>query len=181
MYLLHRYNPEGVEYIYRAIENNMSYTEEGLDTIGSFCCMTGMQKELDTYREKAAVLTQKQIDEFDEIGTLSRKDNLSSEKLPEGMLEKILSFILSNDEGEIDKIYLVRKTVNENFFASVFVIRFSDSADDEKCYNIFHKIFSYLDTFDERQFALFEYWDVKNVKVEKIEGSCVYSKSEQVK
>ena len=48
--------------------------------------------------------------------------------------------------------------------------------DDDTRYKILHKAFNYLDTCSDWQFSLFDYDDVKNVKIEDIAGSCVYSK-----
>ena len=93
------------------------------------------------------------------------------------MLENIISFILSLNKDVIQNVYLVRKNINENFFTSAFIIRFTEQAGDQRG-EIMHKIFCYLDAYPEDwQFSLFDYDDVKKVNVEKIEGSVVYRKS----
>ena len=174
--MLYRYDEAGMDLIYQAMERNGNYIEEGLDTIGSFCCLTGREQDLLEYRKKANLLAQKHVDEDEQISFLSKKDNLSRENLPDGMLEDILSFILSVDTDIIQNIYLVRKTVSETFFASVFVLRFSGGTDEQK-YEILHKIFRYLDSYPvDWQFSLFDIADYPDVKVENIEGSLVYSK-----
>ncbi|MBQ5834012.1 MAG: hypothetical protein IIW36_04280 [Clostridia bacterium] len=41
-----------------------------------------------------------------------------------------------------------------------------------------HGIFRYLDSYPvEKQFALFDYFEYPDVKIEKIEGSLVYEKN----
>ena len=92
------------------------------------------------------------------------------------MLEDILSFIHSVDEDIIKKIYLVRKTVSENFFTSAFIIQFYGGTDKQRD-EIMHKIFCFLDSYPvEWQFSLFDYFDHLDIKFDKIEGSLVYSK-----
>lgn len=176
-FLLHSYDESGIEYVYRAIENNANYIDEGLYFIGEFCCLTGKQDELDIYREKALVLAQKEKDEYSQIGTLSKHDCLSSEQLPDGMLDEILSFIRSADNGFVQNIYLVRKTITDVFFTSAFIIQFDPQTKEETQNEILHKIFCHLDTCSNWQFSLFNYTDVANVKVENIHNSCVYTKS----
>jgi transcriptional regulator with XRE-family HTH domain len=64
-------------------------------------------------------------DEDEKAGYLSKKDHLTQENLPDGMLEDILSYIRSVDEsGIILNVYLVRKTISETFFTSAFIIHF---------------------------------------------------------
>lgn len=173
---LHSYDERGIADIYFAIENNSNYLEEGIDTIGTFCCLTGNRKELDTYRQKALEFAQKQKDQYSQVSVLTKKDRLSEEILPDGMLEDILAYIRSVDEGQIEKIYLVRKTITEDFFTSVFVIRFELEAEETACEQIMHKIFRYLDTCSDWQFSLFDYQEVMSVPVYEVKNSCVYSK-----
>ena len=180
--LLHRYDPAGLPYLYHAVEKNKNYLEEGLSCMGSFCCMTGREEDLQAYRAFAARMAQTAEDEDEKAGYLSRRDHLTKENLPDGMLEDILSYIRSVDEsGIIQNVYLVRKTISETFFTSAFIIHFYGGT-DEKRNEIMHKIFRYLDSHpSDWQFSLFDYFDYPEVKVEKIHGSLVYSKSQQQK
>ena len=175
--LLYRYDPAGVDLIYHAMETNHNFMEEGLQMIGQFYCMTGREKELQEYRARAQQMAQKDKDEYSQTGVLSKNDKLSREQLPEGMLENILEFIHSIDKDIIKNIYLVRKTINENFFTSAFVIHFWGGTDEQRD-EIMHKIFRYLDTYPvDWQFSLFDYADHSDIKFDKIEGSLVWSKS----
>ena len=175
--LLSRYDESGLDLIYHAIEKNRNYLDEGLSVIGMFCCYTGREKELLEYRARAAKLAQKNKDEDSKACFLSKKDNLAKENLPEGMLEDILSYIRSVDCDIIQNIYLVRKTISETYFTSAFIIRFYGGTDAQRD-EIMHKIFCYLDSYPiDWQFSLFDYFDCLDIKVEKIEGSLVYSKS----
>ncbi len=174
--LLHRYHKEGMDLIYRAIDINANFAEEGLELIGRFCCMTGEAELLADYRARAVAIMQKQLDENEQVGFLSKKDHLSKDDMPQEMLEKILSFMLSVGEDIIDEIYLVRKTVSETFFSSVFVVRFY-GGNNQQQQEILHKIFRFLDSYpEERQFSLFDYFEYPDIRWDKIEGSLVYSK-----
>jgi hypothetical protein len=176
--LLCRYDESGIELIYHAVQTNHNYLEEGLEMIGTFCCITGREKELLEYRERAQVLAQKDIDEYSETCVLSKNDNLVHDDMPSEMLEEILSYIRSVDGGIIRSVYLVRKVVNDNFFTSAFVLQF-DGGSDEVRDDVRHKIFRYLDTYPvEWHFSLFEYSECYNIKFDKIEGSLVYSRAQ---
>ncbi len=175
---LHQYNAEGLDDLYTAISLNNNFADEALNEIGTFCCLTGMQEELDTYREKALEVTQKQRDEYSQIGTLSRRDKLSQEHLPDGMQEQILDFIWGSFQNSIDRVYLVRKTVSDTFFTSAFVIRFRAETPGEVREQVFHKIFRYLDTCSDWQFSLFDYNDIPKGTVEQVPGSCVCQREE---
>ena len=175
--LLYRYDESGMDLIYHAIESNHNYLEEGLQIIGTFCCTTGREKDLLEYRQRAQKFAQKDKDEYSETGFLSKDDNLSRDDMPREMLEEILAYIKSVDGDIIENIYLVRKTISNNFFTSAFVIHFYGGTDEARN-EIMHKIFRYLDTYPvDWQFSLFDYFDYPKIKFDKIEGSLVYSKS----
>ncbi|MEE1321728.1 MAG: hypothetical protein UHM85_09390 [Acutalibacteraceae bacterium] len=175
MFLLHSYDESGIDFIYKAIENNKNFIEEGLEVIGQYCCLTGKQEQLDVYRAKAVEIAQEQKDVYSKLDNLQKGDSLSEENLPDNMLEEILAFIKSNDKESVDKVYLVRKTITEDFFTSAFVIKFKKDAADETKEDVMYKIFKYLDTCSDWQFSLFDYSDVEKVKVEQIKNSCVYN------
>lgn len=176
--MLSRYDAAGMDYIYHALENNHNYLDEGLDMIGSFCCMTGREQDLLDYRKRALEQEQKHVDEDSEADFLSPRDNLSRDDMPAEMREEILAYIKSVDSGIIRKIYLVRKTVNPNYFISSFVLRFYGGTDKQRS-EILHKIFRYLDSYPaDWQFSLFDYFDCPGIKFDKIEGSLIYEKSD---
>ena len=175
--LLRRYDKAGIDHIYRAIELNNNYIDDGIELIGEFCCRMGLQKELDEYRERAIELHQFKKDEYDKISFLRPDDNLVADTMPKEMLDSILAYIHSVSDKQISRVYLVRKIVSPNFFASVFVIRFREDAefDAQKAGEVMNKIFNHLDTRPEDwHFSLFVY-DVQTAQaVNKIHNSCVY-------
>lgn len=176
-FLLQDYQEEGLGYVYHAIESNSNFVKDGLEIIGHFCCLTGRQEDLEDYRENAVGYAQKQKDLYDELSVLRKRDILSAEQLPEGMLEDILGYIHSIDEAAIQSIYLVKKTITEDFSTSAFIIRFDPQTPESAQGDVMHKIFCYLDTCSDWQFSLFDYVEVKKIHVEKIDGSCVFTKN----
>lgn len=173
---LHRYQKDGLEDLYTAIAGNSNYIDEAMDQIGSFCCLMGLEKELEEYRSKALELAQRQRDEFSQLDTLTKQDRLSQEHLPEGMLEGILSYISEISQDSIGKIFLVRKTITEQFFTSAFVIRFQPETSEETKEQVLHQIFRYLDTSTDWQFSLFDEADIPKGIVERVENSCVFER-----
>lgn len=176
--LLHSFDPAGIELMYHAVENNKNFIDEGMEMIGTFCCITGRKEELEHYRSRVVELAQKQHDEYDRINYIGKNDRLSAEQLPDGMLDGILAHIKAADESNIvEKIRLVRKTVSDDFFSSMFIIEFVPDADEDAVGNVMHKTFMYLDTCSDWQFSLLGYDDLDiNAKkaVNAIPGTVVY-------
>ncbi len=175
---LHQYNAAGLSDLYTAVELNSNYVDQALDEIGTFCCLAGMQQELDTYRERALELMRKQEMESSQIDTLSRRDKLSQEHLPDGMLEQILAYIQSISQDSIAEIYLVRKTVTDTFFTSAFIIRFRPQIQQSIHGQVLHQIFRYLDTCSDWQFSLFDYAEVPRGLAEHVPESCVFRRND---
>lgn len=171
---LHRYDPAGMDDLYIAMANNHNAIDQGLEAIGQFCCITGRQEELDTYRDRAVRIGQHQKDVYDRVSELRKQDTLVPEQLPEELLEGLLDTVREADNGTIEAVYLVRKVITEDFFASAVVVRFHGTPDQQRN-EIMHKIFRYLDAADW-QFSLFDYDSVKKVKVERIPNSCIYQR-----
>lgn len=175
LYRLHRYDSAGIDDLYHAIEYNSNYIDDGLSTIGAFCCLTGRQEELEAYRERAMDVGQMQKDVYSEMNILRKTDTLLTEHLPEELMAGLLDTLRAVDDGNVQSVYLVRKVITEDFFASAVVMRFH-GASDEKRSEIMHKVFMYLDTCGDWQFTLFDYDEVKKIKVERIPDSCIYQK-----
>ena len=142
--------------------------------------MTGKEKELQDYRERAVILAQKNKDENSGADFLSRRDKLTRDDMPEEMKQGIVDFILSVGDNIVENIYLVRKTVSESFFTSVFIVHFYGGTDKQRG-EIMHKIFRYLDSYPvDWQFSLFDYFDYPEIKVDKIDGALIYSKKNKI-
>ena len=170
------YDPAGMNDLYHAIANNGNYIDEGLEAIGQFCCITGRQEELDTYRARALQIDQHQRDVYSELNVLRKQDVLTSEReLPENLRAGLLETVYAADDGTVEAVYLVRKTITEEFFATVVVVKFHGTP-QERRNEILHKLFSYLDTCSDWQFTLFDYDEVKKTKPDRIPDSCIYQR-----
>ncbi len=175
-YLLRCYSSEGLDYLYRAFGENRNSIEQGLGMIGQFCCITGLQDELDTYREKAMTLAQEEVDWAGEVSLLNPKDKLSSEYLEGNMMNELKELLANLDDGSIYQVYIVRKHITESFTCSPVIVRFRKDAKYESANEIMHRIFQYLDTVpNDWQFSLFEYDSVKNVPFKKVKDSLIYT------
>ena len=174
--LLHRFDASGVELIYRALENNSNYIEEGLGTLGEYFCMNGMEKELNEYRERALAKAEEQQEKFDKIGELTPDDRFETEQLPEGRLDEALAYIEQVADGHIAAVYLVRKVITDDFFCSPFIIRFKPGTTYEDRGTVLHKIFRFLDSTPyDWQFSLFDADDYPKVmpRIERVAHSLV--------
>ncbi|MBR6569225.1 MAG: hypothetical protein IKK75_02110 [Clostridia bacterium] len=175
--MLHRYDNAGLDYLYQAMDTNRNYIEESLPLIGRYCTMMGLEKELEDYRSRAVDYMQENED-YDSIGITS-KANLSSETLPEGWQEKILSFILKTAQGGVTHVYLVHETVSEDYAPSSFVLRYREGLSDEEIERIYTDVFRLLDDWPEGwEFCLYDYEPSMFKPLSKVEGSCIYAEGE---
>ena len=174
--LLHSLDESGIELIYQAIEENHNYIEEGMQTIGQFCCISGRQDDLDLYRERALKLMDEQEQKYSELQRLTPRDNLASESLPEEIRKGLLELIGSMSEA-IDEVYVVRKVITSDFFASAVIVKTKDGIDPEMDNALFNKIFLYLDAQDW-EFTLFDAKDVPMNVVKKIPLSLFYGEKD---
>lgn len=173
--MLHQWNGDGIERIYSAIESNNNYMEEGLDQIGSFCCLVGDQEQLECYRERAVELHQQDRDLYSQISVLKKGDRLSGEELPEDLKKRILLSLIEIDQGKIEEAYLLHKQITPDFFTSAMVVRFRDGISFDDKNDAMHRIFLCLDAVEDWQFSLFDYDEVEKLRPENIPGSLFYA------
>lgn len=179
--LLHRYDPRGLDYLYQAIEANSNHIDEGLDEIGHFCCMTGRREELETYRARAMELGQQQKDLYSRMNDL-KNGTLLEEHLPEPLHRGLLACLREADGGHLDKVYLVRNQITEDFFASAVILRFRDKTEEKVQKEIYHRVFRFLDNTTDWQFTLIVYHHMdhpEGLHLEKLPGSCIYEGNEE--
>ena len=174
--MLHRFDPNGLNRIYWAMEHNGNYIDAGLPEIGQFCCLAGLADELDRYRGKSVELLQMREELHDELSMLNADDDLSAEHLPQELQGGVLEYIDSIDGGKVREVFLVRKTITDEFFMTAVVVRLNDDVSDDEKGKFFPKLFDFLDTCGEWQFSLFDYDDVSDIDFASIPGSCIYSK-----
>lgn len=156
--LLSRYDAAGIRYLDEAAAANHNFAENALNSIILFCRRMAMEEELGVYRARVLEQMQVNADTHDHAGVLKATDRLSTEELPEGRGEEILQFILTACEGQAREVYLVRKTVTEDFFTSAYVVRFCDGTEGELIERAMDRIFEHLDKAPyEWQYSLFLY------------------------
>lgn len=173
-FLLERYDPAGIDLIYRSMVNS-NYVEEGLDWIGNFCCQMGMEKELEEYRRRAVELMQVHVDQYDELSVLRPSDKMQKPDLPETVIGEIMSHVYNADENCLKRVFLVQKLLGEDASSYIFVLEFLENTGSEISERVYQKIFNYLDIRQE-QFSLLRYNEENGAAVAKIPGSCLYQK-----
>ncbi len=175
--LLRRYETEGIDYIYRAMDINKNYMENGLSSVESYCALCGLADELAAHRRRAVTLREAHSYNQYDAGSLAPTDRLVREEALGDMLEDILGYMERVSDGCIERVYLVRKIVSEDFFTSAFVLYFTPGAPDEAMHRAYEAIFNYLDAYPvDWQFSLFVYDRTTEAAVRRVEGSLVWER-----
>ena len=176
--MLHRYETEGIDFIYRAIDLNKNYMNDGFAVVEEYCTLCGLEDEYAAYLHRADRQISAHAYHHDSAGILSPKDYLIREEGLGGMLPDILAYMEKVANGCIREIYLVRKVISEDFFTSAFVIQFEDGASEDAMHRAYEAIFNYLDAYPvDWQFSLFVYNRETEAAVKQVEGSRVWKKN----
>lgn len=178
-YLLSKFDDTGIEYLFRSANGGFEFTDEAMRMIGEYCCITGNAEQLERYRKSVVELEQEEQDKYSKLSELKKNDVIAPEKeLPDNLRRGIIDYVKEVGRGCINKVFIVRKVVSNDFFATAIVVKFASVYPAVKG-EVLHKIFRYLDTVDDWQFSLFDYDNVKSVHVEKIESSLLYEYKKQ--
>ena len=179
MCMLNRYETDGIDLIYRAIDLNKNYMEGGFEMVEEYCTLCGLADEYATYLRRADIQTSAHAYNHNEAGELNIHDRLVKEEELGNMLPDILSYMEQVSEGCIREIYLVRKVISEDFFSSVFVLNFEYGADRDAMDRAYTAIFNYLDAYPvDWQFSLFVYDRTTEAAVKRVEGSLIWEKKD---
>ncbi len=171
---LREYDGSGIELIRRAMAINANYTESGINMIGDFCRIMGRKDELDEWRAVAPEEIQRVRDTVGKAGVLRRSDKLSPERDMEET-EKHIARIVELGRDNVREIYLVRKTISDDFFTSAFVVKFKARLDKELAAELLFDIFCYFDTLpSKRHYSVFEYNKTTAIAVGKVAKSRIY-------
>ena len=100
----------------------------------------------------------------------------SGETLPEELKEELLREILAITDGEIKRIFLLRKTIIPTRFTSAMIVQLEPETPPARKNEIMRRIFNILDDSTTWQFSLYDYDVVRGIQVEKIAGSLFYEK-----
>ena len=176
--LLHTWDARGLRFVYRAMEGNGNYVDEGLSTIAGFCRMSGDREAMRQYEERAPELRRRHEEEDSEMAVLRRTDDLRGETLPEELKASLLQEILRVGGSEIRRIFLLHKTITPTRFTSAMIVQFEPETPQERRREIMNIIFNLLDDSTNWQFSLFDYEAVLPVQVETIAGSLFYEKTD---
>ncbi len=169
----------GVSYLYDAIRANDNFTAAALDKIGSFALKYGKQELLAEYRKQCAHLLQAAADKSARIGTVTKRDRIVSNDLPEELFRDVLDYMKEHSQNLIEKIYTAKKIVDQELHTYIYVLRFReyDEADDaEKTWEVYREIFLYLDMLEE-QFTLYredENRGYAEILLKRIPDCCVF-------
>lgn len=175
--LLRRYDEEGVDYVYRAMDINKNYMTEGLESVEEFARLAGRSDVLESNRRRAAALTEAHGAHQEGASTLRATDRLEPDRLEGDMLPDILSYMERVSGGHLEQVYLVRKVIGEDFATSAFVIYFTPGAPEKELRQAYEAIFNYLDAYPiDHQFSLFLYDRETERAVRRVEGSLVWSR-----
>ena len=176
IYLLRCYDEKGIEHLYKSIELNHNNWWEAMEHIGRYACVVGKQDQLDKYREKAPAMAKKHEDVYEKMNSLTPKDTLLPDVLPDGMLDAFLRFVRDLDMGRcvIDEIYIVRKIISGEHFVSCVIVLPRRNASPDVFADVMENIYQFLDKSSDWQFSLFDMRFVARSLYPKIRKNRVY-------
>ena len=177
LFLLHDFDPAGLPLVYLAAEGNSNYMENGFEAIGSFCCMMGLSDELEEFRTRSVAAAQKDLDFYSKMQGLGKQDDLSVEHLPDALQNDLLTFFAGIDEGRLQSVSVIRKTISPEYFTSPVIVRFVPGVPDETKDEIMHRVFMHLDACSDWQFSLYDYDDVAHAGKAFIDGAAIYGEA----
>jgi hypothetical protein len=177
MCMIHRYETEGIDLIYRAIDLNKNYMHDGFEIVEEYCTLCGLTDEYATFRHRAEIQISAHAYNQEGASYLLATDHLEREEALGDMLPDILGYMEQAADGCIRQVYLVRKVVSEDFFTSAFVVNFEYGISEEQMRRVYSAIFNYLDAYPvDWQFSLFLYDRQTERAVLRVEGSLVWEK-----
>ena len=171
---LSHYDDGGIEDLYETIRQEPRFSGLALDIIGGYCCRMGLREELDSYREKAALLAENYGTGLAVAGVFNRKmiRRLTANDLPEELVQSILNCVAA--DKEIEDIYLVRQKLTENLCCHILIIHFDLFSPDQIQKEILHKLNKYVLTIQNRMFFVRDASDLEpwmTMRIEKIRGA----------
>ncbi len=171
--LISQYDIKGVQYLKKAVELNKNYIDEGLELLGRFYSLMGMKEELLEYRKEMDKYLDI-IQQYEKVSEINKNDILTvvEDLTP---LKHSIDYIISVSGISVNRIYLINKKITDDFSSNTFILEFIENIDDEEKNRIFQTVFNYLDATPE-QYSLFEYDDNLKSILDKLPGSCIYSK-----
>ena len=145
----------GIDLIYKAIEINSNYFNEGYEATNNYIVTMGLTERREEYLAHLDEVAEQAVD-HSELSELRAEDCL--EKCPEDLpfFKSNLDFLLSEGEDVIEEVYLVKKIISEKTYCYTYLICYKKNADPGRCADINHAMFMYLDK-QEEQYSLVTY------------------------
>lgn len=151
------YDKSGIEDIYRAMDDNSNYIQEGFELIGRFCCLMGLEEEREIYRERVVGKMEESINEWDGFSSISKRDKLTSTILKPETVEAVVERAKQKFGDMLGSIYIVHKTVSEAVAGDIVCIRPRVAVEDVDSWNTAMRgLFHFLDTFSDEQIGLYD-------------------------
>ncbi len=173
--LLLRYDTTGIDYIYRAMDLNKNYMKDGLELVEGYCRLMGLAEELSSCYRRGDHLMEAHGANHEGASCLQPSDRLIRETELCDSLPTTLAYMIEAGEGCIERIYLVRKVIAEDFFTSAFVLYITPGTSDEQMDRTYEAIFHYLDAADW-QYSLFFYDRATEMALKKVPEALVWEK-----
>jgi hypothetical protein len=171
---LREYDCSSIDLMKRAMAINANYIAPGMNMIGDFYRTMGRETELEEYRATAPEEIQRAKDTVGKAGILRHCDKLSPE-YDINEKQKHINRIVELGHGNVREIYLVRKTISDDFFTSAFVVKFKARLDKELAAELLFDIFNYFDSYPSKHhYSVFEYNKTTAFAVRKVAGSRIY-------
>ncbi len=176
IYLLRCYDVKGIDHLYKSVELNHNSWGEAMEHIGRYACVTGNQDQLDKYRELMPDMMKEHKDVYGRMNSITTKDTLLPEVLPDGMLEAFLRYVQDLDKGRnvIDEIYIVRKIISYENFVSCVIVQPRRESSPVVFADVMESIYQFLDKSSDWKFSLFEMRSVPKILHPKIKKNRVY-------
>ncbi len=121
--LLWYYDRRGLEDMYKAIELNAEYGDEGFAVIEYFCCLMGLEKELDIYRQKIHEELKGGINKWSGFANVDFDDRLESHKLDAETEKNIIEKLNEYFGDTLGQLYIIHKTVNEEICGEIVGVK----------------------------------------------------------
>ncbi len=170
LFRLHRYDDRGIFQLYNAATVSKRFAGEAMDLVGSYCCISGNQPELDRYRRLAPNMGKQARDLFSETRLLRCTDCLSSEtELPGKCREELTALLTELRPQGIREAFLFRKTVTETYFFSALVLRYEEQLTEDEREALQERVYRYLLSVEDWQFGVFDADDVRDVPYQELE------------
>ncbi len=121
--LLWHYDRSGLEDMYKAIKLNVDYGDEGFAVIEYFCCLMGLEKELDMYRRKIHEGLEGGINKWSGFADIDFDDRLESHKLDAETEKSVIEHLNEYFGDALGQLYIVHKNVNESICGEIVGVK----------------------------------------------------------